>query len=87
MKRIALILFVAGFVSVGVGIAIPLVDSVLNPSHVIRCSGYVAYPSGESKPAESNSKTYVDTKSFIPIISGVGLLSIGFLFEKVQKGK
>jgi len=75
-----------GFVSAGVGIAIPLADSVLTPSHTIHSSGYIAYPSGESKPSESNSKTYVDI-SFIPIILGVGLLSVGFLYGKVRKGK
>jgi len=87
VKRIASILFVVGFVSVGVGIAIPLVDSVLTPPHVIHSSGYIIYPRGESKPAENDSKMLVDTTSFLPIVFGVGLLSSGFLYAKAQKNE
>lgn len=54
MKRIALILFLVGFVSIGVGIAIPFVDSALTQPQVIHSSGYIVYPSGEPKPAENN---------------------------------
>jgi len=87
VKRIALTLFLVGFVSIAVGIAIPFVDSSLTQPQVIHSSGCIVYPGGESTSAENNSKMLVDTTSFLPIVFGVGLLSSGFLYAKIQKNK
>lgn len=85
MKRIALILFLVGFASIGAGIAIPLVDSALTQPQAIHSSGCIVYPNAESTPAKNNSKMLVDTTSFLLIVFGVGLLSTGLLYAKVQK--
>ena len=80
MKIVLLALAVVGFISLAVGIAIALVSS-----QTIHCTGRIVHLDDELKSTESDSSTYVDARSFMPIIAGVGLLSTVFLYRIVEK--
>ena len=82
MKALAII----GFISLLIGIAIAFANPLLNQSSIkIYCNGRIEYPTKESELTESSSQTIVDSTVYIPIIIGVGLLSIAFLGGTVKK--
>ena len=82
MKALAII----GYISLLIGIAIAFANPLLNQSSItIYCSGRIEYPNKESESTESSSQTIVDSTVYIPIIIGVGLLSIAFLGGTVKK--
>ena len=79
MKKVLFALAVTGFVLLVLGITIAFANPLV-ASKTIRCTGSIGYLNEESK-----SQTYVDATGFIPIIAGVGLLSIAFLNGRFKK--
>lgn len=55
------------------------------------CTGRIAYSNETSEsilePIENNSETYVDSRGYVPMIVGVGLLSVAILDGKFKKHK
>ena len=81
MKKISLFLALVGCVLLGIGITVAFANP-LGISNTIRCTGRIGYSDGESE-----SQTYVDSRGYVPMIVGVGLLSVAILDRKFKKYK
>jgi len=84
VKRVALVLAVLGFISFAIGIVMPFANPLLQHQVTIPAHGHIVYPGEELKSAESNSHAYVDARGYMPIIVGVGFLSIAFLHARAS---
>jgi hypothetical protein len=86
MEKVPLVLVVLGSMFLSTGIASALINPLLQHSQTIVSHGTIAYEnSTEPQPTENNPETYVDSTGYVPMIIGVGLLSIGFLDGIVKK--
>lgn len=80
MKKVPLVLIVLGLMFLSTGIALALVNPLVQHSQTVPSHGVIFYEnSTEPLPTENNLETYVDSTGYVPMIIGVGLLSIGFL--------
>jgi hypothetical protein len=81
LNKIPLVLALVGCVLLGIGITVAFANS-LGISNTIHSTGRIVNPYGESE-----SQTYVDSTGYVPMIVGVGLLSVAILDGKFRKHK
>jgi len=81
VKKIPLVLALVGCVLLGIGITVAFANP-LGISNTIHSTGRIGHSDGESE-----SQTYVDSTGYVPMIVGVGLLSVAILDGKFRKHK
>jgi len=84
MKRIVLCLVVMKFIFLAAGISVAFATPRLNPySVVITSSGTIRYPDSQRSVADSQEHT--GERGYIPVIVGVGLISVAFFTRLVER--
>ena len=84
MRRIPFVLATFGLVFLVIGVVIAFAEPSV--SQTIRSFGRIVESDEEIDSTENNFKT-VDERDYIPIVVGIGLLSIAFLDERFKKNQ